>query len=48
MNELVNAIETAKRLCGRNLHFESNVEIIKNNYVREVGAGNVLQEWFEL
>ena len=48
VNELVNAIETAKRLCGKNLRFESNVEIIKNNYVREEGAGNVLQEWFEL
>jgi glycosyltransferase involved in cell wall biosynthesis len=48
VNELVNAIETAKRLCGRNLHFESNVEIIKNNYVREENVKNVLQAWFEL
>ena len=48
VSELVNAIEEAKRLCGKNLCFESNVEIINNNYIREESAGNVLQEWAEL
>jgi len=48
VSELVNAIKEAKRLCGKNLCFESNMKIINNNYIREESAGNVLQEWSEL